>query len=131
MSRFRRSGAVLALTAAAAVAPLATPVPASAATANAGVYIVAPKWWGWCPNVSGVTNRVTFMSQVNQTTGNMSSDAGDDVIWSRVALNTYNTIDVQVGCIYGIGSSGTRVTIRPTRNGQTFWVSPTGASYGN
>jgi hypothetical protein len=45
---------------------------ASAASANGGVYIIAPKWWGWCPNVAGRNNYPYYMSQENYTTGDSS-----------------------------------------------------------
>lgn len=99
--------------------------------ANGGVYIVTPKWWGWCPNIRGYQNRVVVVSITNTTTGYSQTDSGDDVGWTNVDLHSNNSVHVNVGCSLGIGSTGTVVTIRPTRNGQTFWTSPSGASYGN
>jgi len=104
---------------------------ATPASAASGVYIVTPKWWGWCPNIRGITNRVTFVSVTNTATGYSQTDYGDDIGWTTVALNRSNTVRVNVGCSLGHGSTGTEVRITPRRNGQTFWVSPTGGSYGN
>jgi hypothetical protein len=126
-----RIGIIAAALASLSVAGLALSGSASAATANGGVYIIAPKWWGWCPNVAGQNNYPYYMSQENYTTGDSSADAGDDVIWSRVTLNQNNRIEVQVGCIRGYYSTGTSVTIRPTRNGQSWDISPSGATWHN
>jgi hypothetical protein len=111
--------------------PAASAGPAAKAATNAGVYIVAPKWWGWCPNIRGIQNRPWAMAAWNISHGGSASDMGDDIIWIRVQTGQTNRVDVQVGCSSGIGSSGTVVYIRPSRNGQTFWISPGGASYGN
>lgn len=118
-------------TAAILTATIGLAAPASAASANGGVYVIAPKWWGWCPNIARQNNYPYYMSQSNFTTGNSSSDAGDDIIWSRVALNQNNTISVAVGCILGYGSGGTTITIRPTRNGQSWFISLSGATWHN
>jgi hypothetical protein len=127
----RRLAVLAALVLVAAVGAIATATPAAKAATNAGIYIVAPKWWGWCPNVRGLPNRPVAMAATNVSHGSSASDIGDDIIWLRVQTGQQNKISVQVGCSAGIGSTGTVVYIRPARNGQTFWISPTGASYGN
>ncbi len=131
-SRFRRVSRLAALSAAATLtATVGLAAPVSAAAAKGGVYIVAPKWWEWCPNIARQNNQPRHMSQSNFTTGNSSSDSGDDIIWSRVALNQNNRIAVQVGCTLGHGSTGTQITIRPTRNGQTWFISLSGGTSAN
>lgn len=119
---------------AAGVGLMTSMVPAAApaeAAATPGVYIVAPRWWGWCPNVYGQANWVEYMDITNVTNGYGQVDRGDDVGWAKVILGRKNEIHVNVGCGRGIGSTGTVVWITPNRNGQTFWTSPSGASYGN
>ena len=92
-----------------------------------GVYLVAPKWWGWCPNPHRwFSNEVNHMIQWNETTFDSSNVSGDDIIWSRVKLHQKNVIHVQAGCKWGFGSSGTLVEITPRRHGQAFFVAPTG-----
>lgn len=113
------------------LAGLLTVNPAPSTASTNGVYVVAPKWWGWCPDIRGLKNVVVAVSVTNTTTGHSMSDLGDDIGWSNVALNRSNTLHVNVGCSRGHGSTGTVVTIRPTRHKQTFWVSPGGSSYGN
>jgi hypothetical protein len=97
---------------------------------NGGVYIVTPKWWGWCPDVR-VKNYVTVVSLTNATYGSSSSDVGDDIGWIGVRLGYKNTIHVNVGCSLGHGSGGVTVTITPTRNGQAWFVGSTGGAWGN
>lgn len=102
--------------------------PADAAEANASIYIVAPRWAGWCATKN---NRPFYMMQWNATTGHRTADYGDDIIGSRVRLHTSNTIDVQVGCLTGHGSAGAKIKIRPTRHNQTFFVYPGGRTTNN
>lgn len=118
----------LTVTLAAAALSMGFVSPADAATANASVYIVAPRWAGWC---NTRLNAPVQMASWNTTTGHSASDGGDDVIGSRVRLGARNTIHVSVGCRTGIGSSGTVVTITPRRHNQTFWVTPAGTFSSN
>ncbi len=106
-----------------AVVSLGVVAPADAASANASVYIVTPKWAGWC-RAGTSANRPVVVSSNNMTTNHFAQDWGDDIIGSRVRLGTQNTIHVNVGCAQGFGSYGTTVTIRPTRHNQTFYISP-------
>ena len=107
---------------------LATP---ASAAGNGGVYLITPKSWGWCPNIVKQNNFPYNVAQENYTTHDSSADSGDDIIWSRVNLNQNNNIDVQVGCILEYGSHGVSITIRPTRNGQSWFISSTGATSHN
>lgn len=102
---------------------MATP-PADAATGY--VYLVVPKWWGWCP---GSSNYATWVGYVNS---NVSSggDSGDDIVYARVNLNQPNTITMAVHCRRTL-PQGSQATIRPTRNNQTFWMGYPSGAYGN
>ncbi len=132
LRRRRLRGALLSIAVLVSSLGAATAVatPAQAAS-NGGVYIVAPKSWGWCPNVRGVYNRPTQMHVTNYTSGETRSDGGDDIIWVGVNMNQSNTVQVNVGCSLGHGSAGTLVRITPRRNGQAFYVSPGGYAWGN
>lgn len=132
----RRRGVIRALFLAAAtlsssVAITALGVGPAQAASNGGVYIVAPKWWGWCPNVGRVYNAPIRMSATNTTSRDSRADSGDDIIWVGVQMSRRNTVHVNVGCSLGHGSAGTVVTFTPTRNGQAWFVSPGGATWGN
>ena len=105
--------------------------PQASAASNGGVYIVASKSWGWCPNVSGFNNRPLHMHAANFTSGDSRSDSGDDVIWVGVRMNQANRVSVNVGCSLGYYSTGTTITITPRRNGQAFYVAPSGYAWGN
>lgn len=132
----RRRGVIRALVLAAATlassaAATTFGVAPAHAASNGGVYIVAPKWWGWCPNVGRVYNRPHYMQATNTTSGDTRADSGDDIIWIGVQMNRRNTVHVNVGCSLGHGSTGTVASFTPTRNGQTWFVSPSGATSGN
>lgn len=106
-----------------------TASPAQAAV-QGNVYVAFPKWLGNCPNGGSVTAILADNSGVWSTT---RWDTGDDLIYPRVNMNTDNRISYTVFCKttwYGAGyyQPGYSVTIRPTRNGQTFWVGPLGQS---
>jgi hypothetical protein len=105
--------------------------PAAEASSNGGIYIVTPKSWGWCPNVAKVYNRPYYLTATNFTSGDTRGESGDDIIWVGVQLNKSNRIQVNVGCSLGYYSTGTLITITPRRNGQAFFVSPSGTAWGN
>jgi hypothetical protein len=93
------------------------PSGASARTTSYGyVYLVTPHWWGWCP---GISNWVTWVGWVD---GVMSSggDGGDDIVYARVNLNTWNTVVMAVQCAKTL-PQGMTYSIYPTRNGQAFY----------
>jgi hypothetical protein len=116
------AGVLLALTTMAMTA-----APAAAVTSNAGIYAITPQWGGWCPKGTGVAryNKVTHVRYVNHTTGDQWGDSGDDIVWARVRLNQNNSITMAVQCRWSM-PQGTNFTIRPTRNGQSFWFSAVG-----
>jgi hypothetical protein len=104
-------------------------IPASAATANAGVYGIAPQSAGWCPKGPGLlkTNKVTEVWYVNHTTGKQGRDGGDDIIWIPVRTGTSNSISFGVRCRWNT-PQGSNYTIRPSRNKQSWWFTyPAGA----
>lgn len=122
--------AAVALVAAAALLTGLVAVQPAAAASN-GVYIVTPKSWGWCPNIRGIPNKVVYVSVTNTTTGHSQTDRGDDIGWVRVKLHQRNRVHVNVGCSAGYGSGGTVVTITPRRHKQSWFVGPTGVTWGN
>jgi hypothetical protein len=94
--------------------------PASAASANGGIYVVTPAWWGNCP-----TFGVAGIAAVNSSVGfSNPGDYGDDVIWVPVSLNTWQSLQVKTICnrVGAAGGSSMYINIRPTRNKQTFFV---------
>jgi hypothetical protein len=107
-------------------------VPAEAA-GNANVYIAYPTFDGSCPNGGKVTGIWAANGNIWSTPS--GGDWGDDLIYPRVNLYTWNQISAQPYCsrpwydgggYYGVPSS---VSIYPTRNGMTFWVGPLGQSH--
>lgn len=104
-----------------------------AAAATSHVYISYPTWLGNCPAGGSVTGIHAANGALWSTpTG---GDWGDDLIYPKVNLNSYNTISARVYCDRswwkGVDYWGatTSVSIRPTRGGQTFWVGPAGKSH--
>jgi hypothetical protein len=104
----------------------AVPAPANAYSYG-WVYIVVPKWWGWCPNPSYLNNYVTY---VNYDVSGVSSggDGGDDIVYAKVLLNQTNTVNLGVQCRWTMPQAAT-TRIVPTRTGQTFFVGATGGNY--
>jgi|SRR5581483_4461774 len=116
-----------------AVAALAAGLAAGGATAasksTAYIYISFPTWEGNCSKGGSVRT-------INATTGPYGElwttppggDKGDDLIYAKVALYSYNKVSYQNFCYkgwFGISSywdAPYQVTIYPTRAGQTFWV---------
>ncbi len=92
---------------------------AQAASANGGIYVVTPTWWGNCTQF-GVAGLATWNLYVNHSN---PGDYGDDVAWMPVRLNTSQSVQIKVICKRtGVqGGSTISATIRPTRNGQTFF----------
>jgi hypothetical protein len=111
----------LAVGLACAAATVVAPAPASAATANAGVYAVAPSS-SWCP---GWLNKVTRVQWSNFTTGGTGGDSGDDIVWMPVRTGITNSVNISVTCSRTY-PRGMNFSIRPSRNGQTFWFYPSG-----
>jgi hypothetical protein len=93
---------------------------------SSGVYIVTPQWWGWCPH-----NGVHAVYGWNLTNGASAGDAGDDIIWLGVNLNQPNEISVQVECNGGLWSTATYTWIRPTRNGQSWFIGTNAGTWHN
>ena len=48
-------------------------------------------------------------------------DGGDDNVYAKVLLNQGNRITMQVTCSRSMPMGNVATTIRPNRNGQTFW----------
>lgn len=103
---------------------LLSAAPAHAATGY--VYLVTPKWWGWCP---GSGNYVTHVDYVN---GSFSSggDGGDDVVYAHVQLGTPNTITMAVQCARSL-PQGSQATITPARTGQSWFMGYPSGAWGN
>lgn len=104
--------------------------PAHAAPANGGIYVVTPAWWGHCAYAGGVWGLATVNSYVGHSN---SGDYGDDVAWLPVRLQTSQPIQIKVACRrYGfLTGASISATIRPTRNGQTFFFGPDSRFYSN
>ena len=58
-------GVVLALTLVVGAIFMQAAAPAGAATPNAGAWVIAPQWWGWCPG--GSVNRPVQVNVINYT----------------------------------------------------------------
>lgn len=101
------------------------PSPAHAISANAGVYAVAPSA-SWCP---GWYNKITWVQWANHTTGGTAGNGGDDIVWMPVRTGYTNSVTISVQCSRST-PRGMNFSIRPSRNGQTFWVYPAG-NYGS
>jgi hypothetical protein len=103
-------------------AVLAAP-PAQAATIGY-VYISFPKWLANCPN--GGSAKTIWADDGWQV---WNADAGDDLIYGRVALGQTNTISYTLFCAKwpaGYYQPGYQTRFVPTRNNQTVWVGPAG-----
>ncbi|HLX32591.1 MAG TPA: hypothetical protein VKR79_07470 [Gaiellaceae bacterium] len=99
---------------------------ANASAASGGVYVVTPTWWGWCPG-----STVTAVYYINQSTGASGGDAGDDIVWVPVHLNTANELTVTVKCRAAWESSATYTFIRPTRTDQAWFIGAGGETWHN
>lgn len=106
----------------------------SQAASYGNAYVSFPTWLGNCPGGGSVTGIYGANSNIWSTPA--GGDWGDDLIYPRVAMflgAPYNQISAQVFCSRpwyqgGGGYWGAAVSagIRPTRNGQTFWIGPAG-----
>jgi hypothetical protein len=105
------------------VAPVAAP-PVGAIYGQ--VYIVAPRWWGFCP---GSGNYVTQVTAHNFTTGDRAASApGRDTVFLRVDFNRRNTIVVTASCRLNT-PQGSTATISPRYHRQTFYFGSQGGSW--
>jgi hypothetical protein len=106
--------------------------PADAASANGGIYVVTPAWWGNCSSslAGGVHGLATVNSYVGHSNG---GDYGDDIAWMPVRLNTSQSVQIKVVCKRGGAAMGSNIsaTIRPTCNGQTFYFGANSAFASN
>jgi hypothetical protein len=123
----RRLLVMLAVGIAAAAVAFSSAQNASAASANSGVYAVAPQWWGWC---LGWGNYVTYVHYINFTTGQQYGDWGDDIVWMPVANGQWNSVQIAVQCRWSM-PQGWNYSILPTRYGQTWWFGYPGGTYHN
>ncbi|MFI5937579.1 hypothetical protein [Actinoplanes sp. NPDC051494] len=102
------------------------PAPAQAA-GNYWVYISAPTWQGNCPQGGSVKYMWAMIS--DSWSG---GDAGDDLVYGRAYANVTQDVVTQPTCYNGSRSyvgPATSHSIRPTRNGQTWWMGPSGVSH--
>ncbi|MFJ1542251.1 hypothetical protein ACIODS_27305 [Micromonospora chalcea] len=99
------------------------PAPANAATTGY-VYLVTPKWWGWCP---GSNNAITWVGWVNSSISS-GGDSGDDIVYAKVNLNVSQTVVMTVQCSRST-PQGASASIKPTRTGQTFFMGYPSGSY--
>jgi hypothetical protein len=104
--------------------------PAVAASANSGIYGVAPEWGGFCRDAGRLNNYATSVTYVNFTTGDRGGDSGDDVVWIRVRNGVRNSVQINVTCRWST-PIGMSYTITPRRYGQTFWFSTWGQYWSN
>lgn len=104
--------------------------PAHAVTANGGIYVVTPAWWGHCANFGGVAGLATVNSYVGHSN---AGDYGDDIAWVPVRLRTSQSIQVRVACKrYGFAAGASMsVTITPARHGQSFFIGPDSRYWSN
>lgn len=106
------------------------PAAGSRSSTVSNVYISYPTWYGNCPGGGSVTGIYAASGILWSTSP--GGDWGDDLIYPKVDLYTYNTISAKLYCrrpwYRGGGYWGPAVsaTIYPTRGGQTFWVGPLG-----
>lgn len=98
--------------------------PANAATGY--VYLVTPRWWGWCPGNGNYVKRVDYVNGILSSGG----DKGDDIVYAKVDLKRDNTIVMSVQCAKN-NPQGSIATIKPNRTGQTFWMGYPSGAYGN
>jgi hypothetical protein len=104
----------------AAVMPAGT----AAASSRAWVYVSMPTWQGNCPRGGSV--KYLNVSTWGSITDNRA-DAGDDMVYISTAMNENTTLVAQGLCYNGSATyygPAVSVTIRATRQNQTFWVGP-------
>ncbi len=91
--------------------------PASAVTADAGAWVVAPNWWGWCGG-----GKVTKVIVTNYTTGTTDQGwDGADKVYIKVKKNMNNNIQTNVRCQW-VTPHGAYHTLNVGGSGQTFFV---------
>ena len=96
---------------------LGTVAPASAVTADAGSWVVAPSWWGWCGG-----GKVTKVIVTNFTTGTTDHGwAGADKVYIKVKKNMNNNIQTNVQC-QRVTPHGMYHTLNVGGGGHTFFV---------
>lgn len=102
---------------------------AHAAAANGGIYVVTPTWWGNCTS-TGVAGLATVNSYVGHSN---PGDFGDDIAWMPVRLNTSQSVQIKVSCkrLGWAAGSNISATIRPTRNGQSFFFGADSSFWSN
>lgn len=120
------AGSLVAAIVASAALVVASPAATSASTSYGYVYLVTPRWWGWCPGKSNAVKRVDYVVD-NVSSG---GDSGDDIVYAKVRLNQNNTVTMAVQCTKTL-PQGSQETIKPTRNKQTFWMGYPSGAYGN
>jgi hypothetical protein len=122
---------VLALTIAFTLGGVGTnTTPAEASTPNAGAWVVAPKWWGWCPG--GSRNKVAQVNVINYTAGRMAFSGWDgaDKVHIAVVNGRRNQVQVSVRCtLTGWQSSGGWHYLSVDRTGRTFFVGLDGGTW--
>ena len=88
------------------------------------IYLVFPTWAGNCPNGGSVTYISAAVGPHDDTWS--GGDGGDDIIYPRVAMNQWNTVDAEVFCSRGALSNYYPIhsSFYPSRNNETVWVGP-------
>lgn len=126
----RRRAALLLTMCAAALGGTIMTSTANGATANGGIYAITPGWWGHCTYSGGVWGLATVNSLVGHSN---AGDYGDDKAWIPVRLNTSQSVQIRVACKrYGFATGASiSATIRPTRNGQSFFFGPDSSFWSN
>lgn len=103
---------------------------AQAAAPNAGAWVVAPQWWGWCPG--GAINKPVQVNVINYTAGSMNFSGwrGADKTHIAVVRGQKNQIQVSVLCTRtGWQSSGGYHYLSVDRDGRTFFTGVDGGVY--
>ena len=110
-----------------AVAPAASAAPVRVRTG--WIYISAPTWLGNCEG--GDAGHLIYMTAVVGDTWH-GGDAGNDLLYVKVKLNENQQVSYSGFCSRArIPEPGVSVTIRPTRNNQTFFLGPEGVRHKN
>jgi len=108
----------------------ALPTSAHAATPNAGAWVVAPQWWGWCPG--GSFNKPLQVNVINYTAGSMhfSGWRNADKVHIAVVKGRTNMIQVSVLCSRtSWQSSGGYHYLPVDRTERTFFTGIDGGVY--
>ena len=132
-NRTHRRLASIAIGALAATGLAVTAATPAQAALYSSIYVSFPTWLANCPNGGKVT-------VINAAVGDLWStppggDWGDDLIYPKVNLYTYNEISAQNFCSRpwydggGYWAPAVSAAFYPTRGNQTFWIGPAGQTH--